>query len=135
MQRLLAVLLVAAALGGTAQSASARPAAPKRLHVVVRGQDHQPRIGRRWHYTVRVTDAATGKPVACRIHLQFLFGGLPVGEVGTHVVKTGVWQETFGTPGHPPFPPAARGQHLTLEATVTAKGYPAAHAGWAVVPR
>ena len=132
MWRLPVTLLAAAALLGAAPAAAT---AAKTLRVVVRGQDHHPGIGKRWHYDVRVTDAATGKPVACRIHLQFLFGSLPVGEIGVHVVKTGVWQETFGTPGHPPFPPAARGQHLTLQATVTAKGYRTARAGWAIVPR
>lgn len=132
MRRLSVALLLAALLVGAAPAAAA---GAKKLHVVVQGQDHHPAVGKRWHYDVRVTDAATGKPVACRIHLQFLFGSLPVGEVGVHVVKTGVWQETFGTPGHPPFPPAARGQHLTLQATVTAKGYATARAGWAIVPR
>jgi hypothetical protein len=128
-----AVVVVALALGLVA----AAPAATqlKTFHVALKGQDHQPRIGKRWHYEVRVTDKATGKPVACRIHLQFMFGTLPVGEVGVHVVKNGFWQETFGTPGHPPFPPAARGQHLVLRATVTAKGYTTARAGWAIVPK
>ena len=106
-----------------------------RLHVVVRGQDHHPLVHKKWHYEVRVTDAKTGKPVACRIHLQFLFGTIPVGQVGVHVVKNGFWQETFGTPGHPGFPPAARGQRLTLQAVVTAKGYAKAKAGWWLVVR
>ncbi|HEV7134875.1 MAG TPA: hypothetical protein VGN27_14200 [Gaiellaceae bacterium] len=134
MRRLPVALLLAVALAGAAPAAAA---AAKTLRVVVRGQDHRPFVGKRWHYEVRVTDAATGKPVACRIHLQFLFGSLPVGEVGVHVVKTGVWQETFGTPGHPPFPPAARGQHLTLQATATAtaKGYATGHGSWTIVPR
>ena len=116
---------------------AAAPAAAqlKTLHVAIKGQDHHPLVGKRWHYEVRVTNAATGKPVACRIHLQFLFGTLPVGEVGVHVEKTGVWQETFGTPGNPPFPASARGQHLVLQATVTAKGYKTARAGWAIVPK
>ena len=114
---------------------SASPAlAAGKLHVTVTGQDHHPRVGKRWHYEVRVTNAA-GKPVAARIHLQFLFGTLPVGEVGVHTVKSGFWQETFGTPGNPAFPASARGQHLVLEATVTAKGYARAKAGWAIVVR
>jgi hypothetical protein len=108
-------------------------AAPK-LHVVVTGQDHQPRVGRRWHYEVRVTNAA-GKPVAARIHLEFLFAGVPVGQVGVHFVRNGFWQETFGVPGNPSFPPASRGQHLVLEASATAKGYAPGKAGWPLVPR
>ena len=131
MQR--AVVIAVCALGLAV--AAPATAALKKLHVTIQGQDHHPRVGKRWHYDVHVTDAATGKPVACRIHLQFLFSGQPVGEVGVHNVTNGLWQETFGTPGHPPFPPASRGQSLVLEATVTKKGYKTARAGWAVVPR
>jgi hypothetical protein len=101
--------------------------------VTIAGQDHHPLVGKKWHYQVRVT--LNGKPVAAFIHLQFLFGGSPVGEVGKHSVPNGVWQETFGTPGHPPFPAAARGQPLVLAATVTVKGHPVARAGWPIVVR
>jgi hypothetical protein len=123
--RLLAVLLASTLLTG----ASAKP-----LHVTIVGQDHTPRVGKKWHYEVTVRNAA-GKPVACRIHMQFLLGSFPVGEVGVHVVKNGFWQETFGTPGNPPFPASARGQHLILQATVTAKGYATAKARWAITVR
>jgi hypothetical protein len=127
--RRLAVVLVFLALGAPPALAAGR------LHVVVTGQNHHPKVGAKWHYSVRVTDAKTGKPVACRIHLQFVFGTSPVGEVGTHVVKDGVWSETFGTPGNPPFPAAARGIRVVLQATVTAKGYTKGVGGWWVVAR
>jgi hypothetical protein len=125
-----------AACGGKVTATTTTPptstAAPKaRVHVVIVGQDHHPRVGKRWHYEVRVT--VNGKPVASFIHLQFLFGGSPVGEVGKHTVARGVWQETFGTPGHPPFPAAAAGQPLVLEATVRVKGHAVAKAGWPIV--
>src|SRR5262245_3604926 len=120
--RLLAALLASTALGG----ATAKP-----LHVTIVGQDHTPRVGKKWHYEIAVRNAA-GKPVASRIHLQFMLGTLPVGAVGVHVVKNGNWQATFGTPGNPPFPPSSRGQHLTLQATVTAKGYATTKARWAI---
>jgi hypothetical protein len=110
------------------------PPAKHRLHVVIRGQDHHPRVGKPWHYEVRVT-GANGKAVGARIHLQFLFAGAPVGEVGKHLLRNGVWRETFGVPGNPSFPPAARGQPLVLEATVTAPGYPKAKAGWPLTPK
>lgn len=106
-----------------------------RLHVVLTAQNHHPRVGAKWHYSVRVTNAQTGKPVACRIHLQFLFGTSVIAQVGTHVVKTGVWSETFGTPGNPPFPAAARGIRVTLQAIATAKGYRKGIAAWWVVAR
>jgi hypothetical protein len=68
-----------------------------------------------------VTDAA-GHPVPARIHLQILFGGATVGQVGRHFVRDGVWQETLGTPGNPPFPKRARGIPLVFQAIVTARG-------------
>ena len=115
---------------------SATPAvAAGRLHVKIVGQSHHPKVGAKWHYSVTVSDAKTGRRVACRIHLQFTFGSIPVGQVGTHTVKSGFWQETFGTPGNPAFPPASRGQRVTLQAVVTAKGYAKASAGWWVQPQ
>jgi hypothetical protein len=115
---------------------AATPAlAAGRLHVKIVGQNHHPKVGAKWHYSVTVTDAKTGKRVACKIHLQFVFGSIPVGQVGTHIVKNGFWQETFGTPGNPSFPAAARGQRVTLQAVVTAKGYAKASAGWWVQPQ
>ena len=119
----------------TALLVTATPAhAAGKLHVAITGQNHHPAVGKRWHYEVKVTTAA-GKPIASRIHLEFLFGTIPVGQVGTHFVRNGFWQETFGTPGNPTFPPAARGQRLTLEAIATAKGYAKAKAGWWLVVR
>ena len=127
---LLPLALAAAVLAGPGAAA---PQA-KTLHVVLKGQDHHPLVGKKWHYEVRVTNAA-GKPVACRIHLLFTLSGVavPGGEIGVHVVKKGFWQETFGTPGSPPFPAAARGVHLVIQAIVTAKGYAAAKATWPIV--
>lgn len=138
MRRLavLAVIgLVAAACGGGSRAATTATVAAKAktLHVVLRGQDHHPRVGKAWHYTVRVTDAATGRPVACRIHLQVLYQGTPVGQIGVHRVKTGVWKETIGAAGNPPFPAAARGLPIDFQAVVTAPGYRRATANWPIV--
>lgn len=121
---LAAVLLLAlAGCGGHGQATSTQtppPAKPK-LTVRIIGQSHHPRVGKRWHYEVRVTDAA-GKPVAANLHLQFLFSGIPVGQIGRHHVANGVWRETFGVPGNPPFPARARGQALQLQAIATSNG-------------
>lgn len=68
-----------------------------------------------------MTDAA-GRPLAANVHLQILFGGVPVGQVGRHRVPDGIWRETLGTTGNPPFPARARGQPLVFQAVVTAKG-------------
>lgn len=122
-------VLALVACGSTA--AQTTTAAATKPTVTIVGQDHHPLVGKNWHYEVRVT--LNGKPVAAFIHLQFLFGGSPVGEVGKHAVKNGFWQETFSGKGA--FPPAARGQPLTLEATVTVKAHPVAKAGWKIVVR
>ena len=128
MRRLAFVLVVFFATASSATAAG-------KLHVKIVGQDHRPKVGAKWRYSVTVTDAKTGKRVACRIHLEFLFGSIPIGQVGTHLVKSGFWQETFGTPGNPAFPAAARGQRVTLRAAATARGYAKASAGWWVQPR
>ncbi len=133
MRRALPILVAVTALAacGSSQAITTSTAAAANPVVTIVGQDHHPRVGKKWHYEVHVT--LNGKPVAAVIHLQFLFGGSPVGDVGTHAVKDGFWQETFGTPGHAPFPAAAAGQPLVLEATVRVKGHPVAKAGWAIV--
>jgi hypothetical protein len=131
MRRLAPLLMLVLAAAVLAAPAAAKL---KTLHVVVTGQNHHPVVGKQWHYEVRVTGAG-GKPVACRIHLQFTFGGGVVGQVGVHNVKNGIWQETIGKPPSQPFPASARGIGLVLQATVTAPGYKTAKAGWSVVAR
>jgi hypothetical protein len=138
MRRLVAVVpvaLLAAACGGGSHAPTTTAqgsVGPKRLHVSITAESHHPKLGHTWTYQVRVTDAATGKPVAAKIHLQFWFSGVSVGEVGTHTVANGVWKETIPAKGKDAFPPASLGQPLVLHATVTAKGYTKAGAGWKV---
>ena len=122
----MSLLAVSAACGGTSH---AKTSALPQLRVAITAQSHHPVLGRTWTYRVRVTGAG-GKPVACRIHLQFFFAGSPVGEVGVHVVKSGLWKETIPAQGKDAFPPASVGQPLVLRATVTAKGYRTGTAGW-----
>jgi hypothetical protein len=113
-----AVLLVfvLAAIG-----VSPATAAVPKLKVVVTAQSHHPVLGHTWWYKVAVT--ANGKPAACKIHVQVFLNGYSVGEVGTHVVKSGIWKETIPARGTNAFPPAAVGQHVVWHATATAKGY------------
>jgi hypothetical protein len=94
---------------------------------------HHPRAGKPWHYEVRVTDAA-GKPIPARVHLQIVFNGVPVGQIGRHTVANGVWRETLGVPGNPPFPARARGIHLTFQAIASANGQ-TAKANYPIVVR
>jgi hypothetical protein len=109
---------VLAACGAKHASTRAAQAPPFRVRLTA--QSHHPRVGERWHYEVRVTDA-NGRPLRALVHLQILFNGAPVGQVGRHRV-IGVWRETLGVPGNPPFPAQARGQPLVFQAVVTARG-------------
>jgi hypothetical protein len=123
MRLLLAALLVAVPAGcgghGPATTRAVKPKPGIRVRLVA--ESHHPRVGKPWHYEVHVSDAA-GKPVPARVHLQILFGGVPVGQIGRHRVANGVWRETLGTDGNPPFPEPARGQPLVFEAVVRAHG-------------
>jgi hypothetical protein len=121
-------LLLTATLAGcgghpstTPPAAETTPKPKPRIQVHLTADSHHPRVGRPWHYEVRVTDAS-GRPVPALMHLQIVFGGVPVGQIGRHRVASGVWRETIGADGNSPFPSRARGQPLTFEAVVTAKG-------------
>jgi hypothetical protein len=128
---LLALVLLAAGCGGGSKAPATTTApAKKALRVVLTGQSHHPQIGHTWSYQVHVTDAVTGKPVASLIHVQVTFGGSPVGQVGRHHVKDGVWKETIPATGKNAFPPAAVGQHVVWQAIATAPGYRRAVANW-----
>jgi hypothetical protein len=112
---------VCAACGGHRKAQTTTTQPPASIRVRLTADSHRPRVGKPWHYEVRVTDAS-GKPVAARIHLQILFGGTPVGQVGRHRVANGVWQETIGAGANQPFPARARNVPLVFEAVVTADG-------------
>lgn len=133
MRRALALnlLLVLGAAPVLNSDALAATIAAPRLRALISAESHHPRIGSSWWYQVRVTNQ-DHKPVACRIHLQFFFNGSPVGEVGVHTVKNGLWRETIPARGPDAFPLASVGQPLVLRATVTARGYPPATAGWKI---
>jgi hypothetical protein len=121
---LLAAVAVAALAGCGGHSKTAMTSVAKlapKIHVTLTADSHHPRVGKPWRYEVRVTDAS-GKPVAASIHLQILFGGVPVGQVGRHRVEKGVWQETIGADRNAPFPARAQGQPLVLQAVAKALG-------------
>jgi hypothetical protein len=122
--RLLAGGVLVAALagcGGHASTTTASTRAEPSIRVTLTADSHRPRVSKPWRYEVRVTDAA-GKPVPARVHLQILFGGAPVGQVGRHRVANGVWSETIGAGANAPFPAQARGVRLVFQAVVRALG-------------
>jgi hypothetical protein len=97
-------------------SAATTTAPPvSKIHVTLTAPTHTPIVNKPWHYVVRVTDAS-GAPLPALIHLQALFQGQVVGQIGLHRVANGVWAETIE------WPAASVGQPLVLQAKVTAKG-------------
>ena len=136
---LLALVFLACSCGGgskapvTTAGTAGKSAALKRLHVVVTGQSHHPKLGHPWTYQVSVTDAATGKPVASLIHVEVTFGGAPVGQIGRHHVNSGSWKETIPATGKNACPAASGGQHDVWQAIATAPGYRRAVATWPIV--
>lgn len=126
MRRLLAIAVLALAVAPAALAASP-------IKASLRAQSHHPVVGKTWWYQVKVTGAA-GKPVAAKIHLQILFAGAPVGQIGIHRVANGFWREVIGKGPNPPFPAASRGQPLVFQAVVTAKGVTVKR-NWPIVVR
>jgi hypothetical protein len=116
-----AVVLLALAGCGSHPVATRPEPAPAKIRVSLTADSHRPRVGKPWHYKVRVTDAE-GRPVPATVHLQILFNGAPVGQIGRHRVTNGVWSETIGTGPNRPFPARARGIRLVFEAVVKARG-------------
>ena len=82
---------------------------------------HRPRVNRPWPITIRATDLA-GHPIRARVTMRFLFSGIPVGKADNGRVYTfvGTWRERKGQEIE--FPATSRGQRLTFQALVTARG-------------
>ena len=83
---------------------------------------HIPRVNKPWVITIRATDLH-GRPLRARLTMRFLFGGVVVGKVdeGRTYTFVGTWREKKGD--EIKFPPEARGQRLTFQALVTARGH------------
>jgi hypothetical protein len=82
---------------------------------------HRPRVNRPWPITIRATDLA-GNPIRARLTMRLLYAGVPVGKVdnGRVYTFTGIWREKKGE--EIKFPAQSRGQRLTFQALVTARG-------------
>jgi hypothetical protein len=83
---------------------------------------HTPRINTPWVISIRVVDLQ-GHPIRARLTMRFLYAGVPVGKVDNGRVYTFVatWREKKGQ--EIKFPTASRGQRLTFQALVTARGH------------
>ena len=82
---------------------------------------HTPRVNTPWPISIRVTDLRA-RPIRARLSMRLLFAGIPVGKVDNGRVYTflGAWREQKGE--EIKFPGESRGQRLTFQALVTAKG-------------
>jgi len=82
---------------------------------------HRPRVNRPWPVTIRATDLA-GHPIRARLTMRLLYNGIAVGKVDNGRVYTfvGVWREKKGE--EIKYPGESRGQRLTFQALVTARG-------------
>jgi hypothetical protein len=82
---------------------------------------HRPRVNRPWPITIRATDLQD-HPIRARVTMRFLFSGVPVGKVDDGRVYSfvGTWRERKGQ--EIMFPAESRGQRLTFQALVTARG-------------
>jgi hypothetical protein len=82
---------------------------------------HRPRVNRPWPITIHARDLQ-GAPIRARLTMRFLFSGVPVGTVDNGRVFTfvGTWREPKGQ--EIKFPATSRGQRLTFQALVTARG-------------
>jgi hypothetical protein len=98
---------------GTAPAGAGAIVSTGAVRASLAADNHAPRVGRPWHYTVKVTDAA-GHPLWGTVDIEFAFAGQVVGHdtPPTHPVRNGHWQDNLKFPG------AAIGQPLTLQALV-----------------
>jgi len=91
------------------------------FRAVLHAPTHDPRAGKPWLYSVRVTNLQR-RPIRARIRMQVLFAGVPVGKVdgGRTFTFTGTWREPKKAPLI--WPARSRGRTLTFEAIVAAGG-------------
>ncbi|TML20988.1 MAG: hypothetical protein E6G32_08360 [Actinobacteria bacterium] len=82
---------------------------------------HRPRVNHAWPITIRAADLG-GRPIRARVTMRLLYNGIAVGKVdnGRVYTFTGAWREKKGQEIE--YPPASRGQRLTFQALVTARG-------------
>ena len=119
-----ALVVVALALAAPAPAPAAPPKAPVKATMTT--SSTTPVVDAPWRYTVTVRDAA-GKPVAARMRLQILFGGVVVGcWKGTAMTQctgadAGTWIPFTGRrTGVLTWPAQSLGVKLTFQAVVRA---------------
>jgi hypothetical protein len=91
------------------------------VRVTLSAPTHHPKVNVPWPLTVTVTDA-NGGPLAATLTMVVLFGGAEVGKIDNGAVYhfVGSWKEKKGN--EITWPAASRGQPLTLQVIVKARG-------------
>jgi len=118
----------APATTAAAPGRSAQPSAGG-VRVAIIAPTHTPKVNANWPVAVKVSDAG-GRPLAATLTMRVLFAGAPVGKVDNGRVYrfVGSWQEK---PGQDiTWPAQSRGQPLTFEAVVRAKGETVKRTWW-----
>lgn len=103
-----------ATAGASPTTASSPTVTTGPVHATLHGQDHKPRVGKRWLYSVHVTDAG-GRPLSGTVETDFVVSGL--GVVGketpaVHRLKNGVLKDNIN------YPAEAEGHPITLVTVV-----------------
>ena len=91
------------------------------VRVTISSPTHAPKVNVPWPVRITATDGS-GKPVTGTLTMRVLFGGQPVGKIDKGAVYhfVGTWQERPGN--EITWPPASRGQPLTFQVVVKARG-------------
>ncbi len=118
-----------AVAGAAKVAASSSPS----VRVVVSSPTHAPQVNVPWPVRVSVSDAK-GKPLAATLTMLVLFAGQRVGTIDKGAVYrfVGTWQERRGN--EITWPPASRGEPLTLQFVVKALGV-TTRKNWAITVR
>jgi len=121
-----AVLVVALGLACAGILSPAAATAGGSIRVTIVGQNHHPRVGKKWTYTVNVTNAR-GQRLSGTETTHYLYNGSVVGTEKPVNVRfsNGSYHDTIS------FPAAAVGSPLTVQAVVkTSQG--SGSAGWSI---
>jgi hypothetical protein len=111
----------AAAAGAVSAGGTSAAVSVGGVRVTVSSPTHRPKVNVPWPVRVTVVDAK-GKPVAATLTMRVLFGAQPVGTIDDGAIYhfVGTWQERKGK--EITWPPASRGEPLTLQFVVKAQG-------------
>jgi hypothetical protein len=118
---LLALGMIIGLMAYCIAAAVAAPVGDSSVRVSISSPTHHPKVNVGWPVTITVTNAA-GIPVAGTLTMDVLFMGAAVGKIDNGAVYhfVGSWQEPRGNAIT--WPAESKGEPLTFEVIVKAKG-------------